>query len=653
MAFMRVPAAQALILCLALGSAFAQEAEPAAEEGTSAGPEQTSAQAQDADDPIDLGTVTITGTQTERDASQTPVQTEILDRDYIENSGADTLDDLLESAGLQFAETDMGSHVQLQGMTGERVLILVDGKRIAGRVAGNLPAQALPTADIERIEIVRGPQSALYGSDALGGVINIITKKPEGDVSGLFSVKNSALPRVQDSRLDGASLAREQTLGGSLGFPIGPTTHRVSVYAGRASDYLDDQNISLYPGYILGKLGVESNFDPTAETKLSWGGDVSYHREDTQTSSGGSLDRIDTLRGNLRADASMVLDESSDACVAASYSGFSRCKDQYSSLLEQWSGSGDEEEHFAGVDAAYHRFFGDSNELTLGLSYSYDQLRKYNIQDSKKVSRHTAALIAQDEQFKEDSYSAVAGVRCEYSSDYGASVTPKLSGMIYLTDKIRLLLAVGMGYRAPSFLELYLDTAGNIYHKYGNPDLEPERSLGFNLGAEWLGKKLRIQANLYHNELWDEIVYDYTDQYEDGLQIIIKENLSRSFRTGCDINAEISLGKLFTARLRYGFLYGYDRSAETVLNDQPAHTAGARLSLDSGKSGWKSFAEANFQSSYEHRSTALVLVNLYLAKSLSKTLELFSGVDNLTGETDDYSTRLAGPAIYIGLNARL
>ena len=652
MAFRRVPTVQALILCLALGSAFAQETGSVGDEATTESEEDVD-RGKSADGSIYLGSVTITGTRTEKDTTQTPVQTEILDSEYIEDSGADTLDDVLESAGLQFAETGMGSSIQLQGMTGERVLILVDGKRVTGRVAGNLPAQSIPVADIERIEIVRGPQSALYGSDALGGVINIITKKPDAGVSGRFSVKNSSLPRVQDENLDASALVREQTLNGTLSFPIAKTTNRVSISAGRASDYLDDQGISLYPSYLLGKVGFESALESEEKTKVSWGGDISYNREDTRTSSSGSLDRIDTLRYGLHANSMLLLDEASDISVTAYYDHFSRYKDAYSSLLEQWSGSGDEVEHFAAADALYRRSFGNSNELTAGLSYSYDQLQKYNIENFNKVCRHTFALVVQDEQFKEDLYSAVAGVRCEYSSDYGASVTPKLSGMVYLTDNLRVLPALGLGYRAPSFLELYLDTAGNIYHKYGNPDLQPERSIGFNLGAEWLARNVTIQANVYHNELWDEIVYDYTDQYESGLQVIIKENLARSFRTGCDVNAEIPLGKIIKAKLRYGFLYGYDRSERTVLNDQPAHTAGARLSLDSGESGWKSFAEANFQSSYEHRASALVLVNLYLAKSLSKTMEIFAGVDNLTGAEDDYSTGLLGTAIYIGLNKRL
>jgi outer membrane receptor protein involved in Fe transport len=86
---------------------------------------------------------------------------------------------------------------------------------------------AVPLTDVERIEIVRGPQSALYGSDALGGVINIITKKPESGASGRFSIKNSSLPVSEGSSPAWQSLAREQTLAGSLSFPIGPTAHRL------------------------------------------------------------------------------------------------------------------------------------------------------------------------------------------------------------------------------------------------------------------------------------------------------------------------------------------------------------------------------------------------------------------------------------------
>jgi outer membrane receptor for ferrienterochelin and colicins len=342
--------------------------------------------------------------------------------------------------------------------------------------------------------------------------------------------------------------------------------------------------------------------------------------------------------------------------ATAYYNLFSRFKDQYNSLLDLWGSSGDETENYLGADLFLNRFLGTNNELTVGLSYAYDQLEKYNIQNAERQTRHTVSVVLQDEQFREDAYSAIAGIRGEYSNDYGFFFTPKLSGMLYIGRDVRILPAVGLGYRAPTFLELYLDSAKEVYHKYGNPDLEPEKSVGFNLGLEWLPENATLRLNAFHNELWDEIAYDYTGTYEgvppNELEIIIKQNLDRSFRSGADASAELTIAGFLKARLSYGFLYAYDRSEQTVLDDQPAHRGSGRLSVLAEAAGLNGYVELTAQSAYSHRDTAQLLVNLYLAKSIGKALELFAGADNLTGVRDDYSIYLIGPVIYAGLNAR-
>ncbi len=244
----------------------------------------------------------------------------------------------------------------------------------------------------------------------------------------------------------------------------------------------------------------------------------------------------------------------------------------------------------------------------------------------------------------------MAGARGEYSDDYGFFFAPKVSGMFYLSDKLRVLPAVGLGYRAPSFLELYLDSAGNVYHKYGNPDLVPEKSLGFNLGVEWLSRTLTVQANAFHNELWDEIAYDYTDQYEGSLQVIVKENLARSFRSGCDVSAELPLGKLFAARARYGFLYGYDRGADSRLRDQPVPHGRRTVEPPRRGQGVKAYAEVKLPGPLRTQGKLAGHHQPLSGQNRRPLHELFLGVDNLTGETDEYSTYLAGPVIYVGIN---
>ena len=133
----------------------------------------------------DLQEVVVTGTGTQHHLKDAPVQTEVISRKMIESYGGKSLEDILGglTASFAFNEGDMGSQAQLNGLGNNYILILIDGKRIHGDVGGENDLGLIDPHNIERIEIVKGAQSALYGSDAIAGVIILFTKKhdTEGD----------------------------------------------------------------------------------------------------------------------------------------------------------------------------------------------------------------------------------------------------------------------------------------------------------------------------------------------------------------------------------------------------------------------------------------------------------------------------------------
>ena len=131
---------------------------------------------------IMLNEVVVTGTGTEHYLKDAPVQTEVITKKALEQYQARSVEELLSglSPSLTFHDGDMGSHIQLNGLNNDYILIMIDGKRMNGDVGGQNDLNQLNTANIERIEIVKGAASSLYGSDAIAGVINIITKKNTG-----------------------------------------------------------------------------------------------------------------------------------------------------------------------------------------------------------------------------------------------------------------------------------------------------------------------------------------------------------------------------------------------------------------------------------------------------------------------------------------
>ncbi|ADK79331.1 TonB-dependent receptor [Sediminispirochaeta smaragdinae DSM 11293] len=630
-------------------SAQQQEGKPE-DEAAEAQAETIEEQTEEAD-ALPVLNIVVAGTRTEKEQKDSPIQTEVITEDQIEASGSDTLEGVLGETGLQFAETGMGSHVQMQGMDGERILFLIDGRRVSGRVASNIVANTIAMDNVERIEIIRGPQSALYGSEAIGGVINIITKEPDYELSGDYQVTTRALLPISESS-DPAytSLANKQSGLAHLNLPIGAFANRLTLSAEHAFPYLDDEDQSLYPGATRADAGLDSDIVLSSGGTLAFGSAYSFHRQKENISSGGAFDRIDTQRLNSYIAYDVTTEKKGFLKANLYHNYFQRDKSQYSSILDEWNDSGSEYQHYLSGDLQYTQPLGDQNELTMIGSYGYDRLKKYNIGDYAVHQRHTFSLVLQDEQYKKDSYSLLAGLRSEYSNDYGIFFAPKLSGMYVPRPGIRILPSVGLGYRAPSFLELYLDSAGNIYHKYGNPDLDPERSVSFNLGVDWTRENVTLQFAGYHSELSDEIVYDYTDRADDdGRQVIIKENLDRSSRSGFDLSLNWNVLSDLSMTARYGYLFAYDRSAGEELDLVPSHTGGASVHYLLKPLALKAKFSTSVTGPHERSEHTLVTFDVYLEKSLKDNFELFGGVDNITGVQDDFSDLLAGPVLYLGI----
>ena len=141
--------------------------------------------------------IVITGTRTEKPRGESPVPVEVIDREAIEASGAEDLAELLEDhPGVDLRMTVVGASLRLQGLEPEHVLIAINGVRLIGRKDGTLDLSRFPVDEIERVEIVKGASSALYGSDAVAGVINIVTRTPSRETSGNARVRYGSFNTV-------------------------------------------------------------------------------------------------------------------------------------------------------------------------------------------------------------------------------------------------------------------------------------------------------------------------------------------------------------------------------------------------------------------------------------------------------------------------
>jgi outer membrane receptor for ferrienterochelin and colicins len=661
-----------LLLLLLAFPAFAQEPAPGAD---------SSAEFDDADwDNIDwgdsdifyAGEITVTGTRTEKRLADSPVATEIITAEEIENSSADTLSEALDDYGLVYSSNAMGDYIQLQGLGESRVLYLIDGRRVPGRVAGRLNGETLPLDNVQRIEIVRGPQSSLYGSDGIGGVVNIITKKPKDSFSLSAGIGNSFVLAYDDPAtpkrpgpFDKVSPFREQTLSATVGLPIGPARSTLSVRAGRSGFYLDEgERTSILPRSLRGQASLDTALSPTASSELRLGGGFMFLQSDQQINVAGSLSRSEYVRAEGSVGFDTVPFENASLTLRLYDNYYQRDRSAYAANTDAWANTGQfESENFAALEAA--GMYGGFSQwiLSTGLEISYASMSKFNLAEATE-GMDKEAVFVQAERFKENAYSVLAGFRVERNSRFGFSAAPKISAMRHLPKGFRVLGSLGMGYRAPNFNDLYL-VKDDPPHPLilGNPDLQPEYAFNVSGGLEYVQERGSATVNAYYTKLFDEIAYINTGEIVRGMVKYDTGNISRSLRTGFDTEGKVSFLSCGYASAGYSYLYAYDRTARKELHPQPAHTAKFKLGMDTGKPGagqaaaktWGLHAWAGGRlfspvETIQSGSGLRFILDAYLAVSLGKHFKVHASADNLLGTIDVFFGPAVPQTFSLGLN---
>lgn len=523
----------------------------------------------------------VTASRAERGQQDSTVATEVITREDIEATSAVTLGDLLEEhANLDVTRGLAGQTVRLQGMDMKYLLILVDGERVTGRIDGDLDLTRFMAEDIERVEIVRGPGSALYGADAIAGVVNIITRRGRkpfaGDVNvaggslGLFDVSGTA------STKQGPIRARL-----SLGYHRGDGWDRDPADVATTGPRFDQANIS---GRIEWQAAETTSIEARAE----------YFYRDTSRvdlGAGGAVfdrsNRTETLTLGLTPKGSTPFGLTWR--VGAHYTLF---RDQYlndqrnSAALDQYQETWD---HLAQLSALGDMKLGESHAVTAGVEGYAEWLKSDRISDFGQ--RYRFAIFAQDEWsiLSKPKLALVPGVRLDVDTQFGAAPSPRLAARFDPHETLTLRASGGLGFRAPSFRELLLNfqNPGVGYVVEGNPDLRPERSWSVNVSGEWRPiLPVTVSANLFHNELTDLIQPLSSGTNEAGqLTRYIYTNVDKAFTQGLESSVRLIPLPQLMFDVSYMLLNAIDRTTGRQLEGRSAHrgTADVRVQLFDAK----------------------------------------------------------------------
>ncbi len=515
---------------------------------------------------LELNTVVVTGTRTPKLLKDSPVLTRVISEKDIRRADATNISDLLQTElpGIEFSYS-MNQQVSLnmQGFGGNSVLFLVDGERLAGETLDNVDYNRLNMANVGRIEIVKGGASSLYGSNAVGGVVNIISREETEP----WRVNVNA--RYGDHN--------EQRYGGTVSFHVGRVSSATTVQHVSIDSY-DMKNSGDYSRFYGGhNWNIKERLVVDVTDKLKLTGRLGYYFRQRNAQEL-SRDRYRDFSGGLKG----VYTFSGSDNVEVSY-GF----DQFDKS-DFLTVSSSDVRKYSNVQntgrAIYNHTFGGKHILTVGGDVMRDYLQSYQFTDNGHKTQVTADGFAQADLNFVNNFNVVAGVRYDYFSEAKMKHASSRLSMMYKIDRWALRGSYSGGFRAPTLKEMYMDfDMAGIFMIYGNPDLKAETSHNFQLSAEFTRRLLNITVGGFCNLVDNRI----TTAWSQSLNGQLYTNIGRVNIAGIDANLSWRTAWGLGTRLSYMFTHEHVRHGEPYTASTRPHTATVRV--DYFKS-WKNYA---------------------------------------------------------------
>ena len=492
---------------------------------------------------FDLGEVVVTGTRTPKFLKDTPIQTRVITSREIEKTDATNIQDLLqqELPGVEFSYAmNQQTHLNFSGFGGQGVLFLIDGERLAGETMDDVDFTRLNMDNVERIEIVKGAASALYGSNATGGVINIITKKT--DKPWTLNV-NGRLARHNEQRY-GASFGLNGKRLGNMFTANYTDVDNFDVHS--AADPVTRIISTVYGDRTL-NLKDQLVWSPSRNVEI--GGRVGYFfRQTTRTAE--QPERYRDFSGGLRIDWTL----SDNDMLQANYAFDQYDKSDYQKLRKL------DIRDYSNVRNTfrllYNHTFGSGDILTAGADFMHDYLFNTNLDNTERKQDSFDFFMQYDWRISQK-LEAVGAVRYDYFSDGGESrLTPKLNLCYKPVRNLSLRAGYGMGFRAPTLKEKYYDfDMAGIWIVEGNAALKSEISHNLNLSAEYVKGHYNLTASAYYNKVENKLATGapYFRTPSDKLPYLPYTNLDGYSVYGGEIGVQARWDNGMSARFTYAY----------------------------------------------------------------------------------------------------
>ncbi len=662
----------------------------------------------------DLDEVIVTATRTVRQLSSVPLPVTLISKEQLRNTGVIRLNEILnEQTGIITVADESGfDGVQIQGIASDYILILINGVPLVGRSAGNFDLSRLTVGNIEQIEIVKGPSSSLYGSEALGGVINIITEHPKDD-----KIHGDASYRFASFNTHDINVGVDQRIK-----KFGYSFFANSLY----SDGYD-----LFPE-VVGQTVPEFNnhtfngqvfYDFSKNMKLFASG--RYYRQDQDINLLIDEELFEGSSDIKESNMQLRLDHHVGNELALQYelyyTNYMATEFLQSPVTDALFSESDFDQYLLRPEIRATYTIKPKHDLTVGVGFNQERLDRTFFDEEVRFDSEYA--FVQYDFYPLKKVNLILGARYDNHSAYRSQFSPKASTHWKISDVVSVKGSVGYGFKAPDFRQLYFDFTNSAVgytvlgynvavdkvleleaqgqlldilfdlEELGEP-LEAESSIGYNLGASYTKGKVRLNLNLFRNDFQNLIDTRAIARQINGQNVFSYANFDEIYTTGLELDIHYKVSDRLTLSGGYQLLYAKDkqkrvalergevfardaRTLQTVVLDnsdyfglvnRSRHTANAKIFYNIPEWDVHMNLRVNYRSRYglfdsngndilDTFDTTFVngyaLVNLALNKTFSDTYTLQLGANNLFDYRDaDNIPGLAGIQLFtrIGVN---
>jgi outer membrane receptor for ferrienterochelin and colicins len=623
-----------------------------------------------------LSQVVVTGTGTHCLMVDNPIPINVLTAKDLREANVSDLEEALTklTSNFSFSTNGMGTEMVLNGLKSDYILVMINGQKLIGDDA----LKRINIANVKRIEILNGSASVLYGSDAIGGVVNVITNDSKNQIDASSTTKISNHGRFTESvnldlNTDKLSSHTSYQRRQSHGWQLNPMEETVNKKTGEVK--LSPTNKEAFTGYHTNVVNQNLSYSLNHKTTLYVQGSYYNFLNDRPLTDY----KYNLYHENYTYGLGMKYIVNKKAYIDADF-----YSDNYKSAYDYIQKSGDykigdretrKKQNFYRGNVKGIVRVDNRNKLSVGLEYLDERLESESDHISGKTL-YTMSLYAQDEWKIAEALQAVVGMRYIYNETFEDYFTPTAS-LMYKEGGFRGRFSVATGFRTPTLWEIYATSLSTTSNRYtvGNLDLKPEKSKNFSLNLEYIHSRFSISATAFLNNVTNMINYrtlpdEEAAKFGDYDEVQQRDNLDKVRVKGLNVNTSAYLGLGFNLGVGYTLL-----NAKNLQTDNPidksvkyAGNVNAQWTKNWGLYGLSINLIGNgqgkrYSETYDYNSPGFMLWDLNTGHTFNLKdviLNAGIGIENLFDRIDNrpwntkkpYSTVTPGRAFYASITVR-